>query len=170
MHSSPRRKFQKYAVFVLICPGPNESCTTGAFLLLRVTKLIYSFRCEVDYDRNMLEYGRARSPATNSGWFFIRKLDAFSTPSSVNFDPDNLEDWNLEGWYYVLQNILICNPSDNKWRQNDVITKNNGKMRTSAKPDKLYIIRKVFTRAMQKCTFNFIESEPCPLTTYDHVT
>ena len=117
MHSSPRRKFQKYAVFVLICPGPNENCTTGAFLLLRVTKLIYSFRCEVDYDRNMLEYSRARSPATNSGWFFIRKLDAFSTPSSVNFDPDNLEDWNLEGWYYVLQNILICNPSDNKWRK-----------------------------------------------------
>ena len=33
---------------------------------------------------------------------------------------------------------------------NDVITKNNGKIRTSAKPAKLYIIRKVMMRAFQK--------------------
>ena len=41
--------------------------------------------------------------------------------------------------------------------RNDVIMtslpKNNGKIRTSAKPNKLYIIRKVLMRAMQKCTF-----------------
>ena len=46
--------------------------------------------------------------------------------------------------------------------RNDVIMrllpKNNGKMRTSAKPNKLYIIRKVLIRAIQKCTF--IEFEP----------
>ena len=35
----------------------------------------------------------------------------------------------------------------------DVITKNNGKIRTSAKPDKLYITRKVMMRAFRKCTF-----------------
>ena len=34
---------------------------------------------------------------------------------------------------------------------NDVITKNNGKIRTSAKPDKLYIIRKKMIRAFRKC-------------------
>ena len=36
---------------------------------------------------------------------------------------------------------------------NDVITKNNGKIRTSAKPEKLYIIRKVMMRAFRKCIF-----------------
>ena len=34
---------------------------------------------------------------------------------------------------------------------NDVITKNNRKIRTSAKPDKLYIIRKVMMSAFRKC-------------------
>ena len=37
------------------------------------------------------------------------------------------------------------------WRHNDVITKNNGKIRTSAKPGKLYINRKVMMRAFRKC-------------------
>ena len=36
---------------------------------------------------------------------------------------------------------------------NDVITKNNGKMRMSEEPVKLYIIRKVLRRAIQKFTF-----------------
>ena len=36
---------------------------------------------------------------------------------------------------------------------NDVLTKDNGKMRMSEKPVKLYIIRKVLKRAIQKCTF-----------------
>ena len=39
----------------------------------------------------------------------------------------------------------IWKPCDKKWRHNDVITKNNGK------PIKLYVIRKVFTRAVQNC-------------------
>ena len=38
-------------------------------------------------------------------------------------------------------------------RHNDVITKNNGKIWTSAKPDKSYIIRKVMMRAFRKCIF-----------------
>ena len=47
--------------------------------------------------------------------------------------------------------------------RNDVITKNNEKMRTSEKPVKLYSIRKVLTRAIQKCKFlsnlsNFVKS------------
>ena len=76
--------------------------------------------------------------------------------------------------------------------RNDVIMtslpktmENNGEMRTSSKPNKLYIIRKVLIRAIQKCTF-LIEFEPlcpklwaflsnlaffkCPLTKYGHVT
>ena len=36
---------------------------------------------------------------------------------------------------------------------NDAITKNNGKIRTSAKPDRLYIIRKVMMGAFRKCNF-----------------
>ena len=36
--------------------------------------------------------------------------------------------------------------------------KNNGKIWTSAKPNKLYIIRKILIRAIQKCTF--LEFEP----------
>ena len=60
---------------------------------------------------------------------------------------------------------------------NDVITKNNGKIRTSTKPDKLYIIQKIFKRAIQNVLF--IEFEPlcqilafllCPITKYGHVT
>ena len=43
------------------------------------------------------------------------------------------------------------------WRHNDVITKNNGKIWTSAKPDKLYIIRKVMIRAFRKWNFTEIE-------------
>ena len=39
------------------------------------------------------------------------------------------------------------------WRHNDVITKNNDKIRTSVKPDKIYIIRKVMVRAFRKCNF-----------------
>ena len=39
------------------------------------------------------------------------------------------------------------------WRHNNVITKNNGKIRTSAKPGKLYIIRKEMMRALRKCNF-----------------
>ena len=39
------------------------------------------------------------------------------------------------------------------WRHNDVITKNNGKIRTSAKPSKLYIIRKEMMSAFRKCNF-----------------
>ena len=42
-------------------------------------------------------------------------------------------------------------------RHDDVITKNNGKIRTSTELNKLYIIRKVMTRAFRKC--NFIEIE-----------
>ena len=34
-----------------------------------------------------------------------------------------------------------------------MITKNNGKIRTSVKPNKLYIIRQVLMRAIRKCTF-----------------
>ena len=43
-------------------------------------------------------------------------------------------------------------------RHNDVITKNNGKIRIAAKPDKLYTIRKVMMRAFRKCNFIEIES------------
>ena len=50
----------------------------------------------------------------------------------------------------------ICN-FENSTITNDVITKNNGKIWTSAKPDKLYIIRKVLSKNVL-----FIEFElPC---------
>ena len=39
------------------------------------------------------------------------------------------------------------------WRYNDVITKNNGKIRTSAKPEKLYIIRKVIRKLSENVIF-----------------
>ena len=39
------------------------------------------------------------------------------------------------------------------WRHNDVITKLNGKIRTSAKPNKLCIIQKVMMRAFRKYNF-----------------
>ena len=39
------------------------------------------------------------------------------------------------------------------WRHNDVITKNNGKIRTCAKLGKLYIIRKEMMRTFRKCNF-----------------
>ena len=48
--------------------------------------------------------------------------------------------------------------NDYLWRHNDVITKNNVKIRTTVKPDKLYIIRKIMMKAFQKCNF-FIEIE-----------
>ena len=34
--------------------------------------------------------------------------------------------------------MQIWKLNNNKWRHNDVIPKNNGKMRTSAKPNNLY--------------------------------
>ena len=66
-------------------------------------------------------------------------------------------------------NMQIWKPCDKKWRHN-VITKNNGKMRTSAEPSKIYIVRKVLMRAIQKCNFYWIWVLPWPLTKYGHVT
>ena len=53
--------------------------------------------------------------------------------------------------------------NNNKWRHNDVIAKNNGKIRTFAEPNKLYIIRKV--RELLS-NFAFLG---CPLKKYGHV-
>ena len=44
------------------------------------------------------------------------------------------------------------------WRHNDVITKNNGKIRISSKLGKLYIIRKEVMKASQNVSFIEIES------------
>ena len=43
------------------------------------------------------------------------------------------------------------------WCHNDVIIKNNGKIRTSAKPEKLYIIRKVMMKLSENVIFIEIE-------------
>ena len=51
--------------------------------------------------------------------------------------------------YYVLQNTLILKPSNCKWCHDEVTTKNNNKIRTSKKLEKLYIIRKVLITAIQ---------------------
>ena len=45
---------------------------------------------------------------------------------------------------------------ENHVTRNDVITKNNGKMQTSAEPNKIYINRKDLMRAIQKCNFYWI--------------
>ena len=55
----------------------------------------------------------------------------------------------------VLQNIQIWKPCDNKWRHNDV-NGNNGKMRTSAEPNKIYIVWKVLMKAIKKCEVYWI--------------
>ena len=52
--------------------------------------------------------------------------------------------------------MQIWKPCDKKWCHNDIITKNNEKMWTSAKTTKLYIIQKVLMRAIQKSTFYWI--------------
>ena len=49
--------------------------------------------------------------------------------------------------------MVIWKPNDKKSPHNDVITKDNHKIQTLAKPSKLYNIRKVFMTAIQKCTF-----------------
>ena len=49
--------------------------------------------------------------------------------------------------------MQIWKKCDKKWRHNDLITENNRKIGTSEKPTKLYIIRKVLTRTIQKCRF-----------------
>ena len=51
--------------------------------------------------------------------------------------------------------MLIWKPNDDKWRHHDVITKDIGKIRTSSKPNKIYIIRKVF-KSYPKCAFYWI--------------
>ena len=45
--------------------------------------------------------------------------------------------------------MQIWKLNNNKWRHNNVITKNNGKIQTFSKPNTLYIIRKVLMRAIQ---------------------
>ena len=67
-----------------------------------------------------------------------------------------IETWKADSSFKVPPNMKIWKPCDKKWRHNDIITKNNGKMRTSTKPNKLYIIRKVLMRAIQKFTFYWI--------------
>ena len=87
--------------------------------------------------------------------------------------------------FKVPQNMQNWKPYDKKWRHNDIITKNNGETRTSVKPNKLYIIRNVLMRVIQKCTFYWIWGHyvksyghlcqilaflRCPLSKYGHVT
>ena len=52
--------------------------------------------------------------------------------------------------------MVIWKYNNKKCRPLDVISKNNGKCRTSAKQSKLYIIRKILIRAIQRCTFYWI--------------
>ena len=72
--------------------------------------------------------------------------------------------------------------------RNDIIVmsspktlENNGKMRTSAEPNKICIIGKVLMRAIQKCNFiefeplcqklwDFMSNLPKRITKYGHVT
>ena len=56
------------------------------------------------------------------------------------------------------QNRLRNFQKSDLWRDNDVIIKNNGKILTSAKPDKWYIVRKVLMRELsENLTFIAIE-------------
>ena len=50
--------------------------------------------------------------------------------------------------------MQIWRPCDKKWRHNDVITKNNEKMRTSEKPVKLYIIQKSWRKLSKNVLSN----------------
>ena len=98
------------------------------------------------------------------------------------------ETWQRGSPFKVPQNMQIWKPCDKKLLHNDVIINNNGKqweMRTSVKPNKFYINRKVLMRAIQKCTSYWIWATiskvvgifvkfwhflRCPLTKYDHIT
>ena len=53
----------------------------------------------------------------------------------------------------------ICKFENHVTRMRHDITRNNGKMRTSAKPNKLYIIRRLLMRAIQKIVLS-IKFEP----------
>ena len=70
-----------------------------------------------------------------------------------------IETWEADSLFKVPQNRQIWKSCDKKWRHNDVITKkieDNGEMRISTKPNKLFINRKVLMRAIQKCTSYWI--------------
>ena len=59
--------------------------------------------------------------------------------------------------------MQIWKPCDKKWRHNDVITKNNGKMRTSEKSINLYKIRNGLDESYSKMQIlsnlsNFVKS------------
>ena len=93
-----------------------------------------------------------------------------------------IETLQADSPFKVLQKCKF----ENHVTRNDVIMmslpktmEDNGKMRTSAEPKKIYIVRKVLMRAIQRC--NFIEFEPLcqnlrafmsnlpkPLTRYGH--
>ena len=64
-----------------------------------------------------------------------------------------IEAWQADSSIKIPQNVQIWKPCDQKWRHND-----NGKMRTSSKPNKLFIIRKVLMRAIQNVLFIEFES------------
>ena len=77
--------------------------------------------------------------------------------------------------------MLIWKPNNNKRRHNVVITKNNDKIWTSAKPNKIYIIRKVLMRAIKKWIWATVSNLTTifvkfwlflqwPLTKYGYVT
>ena len=78
-----------------------------------------------------------------TGPFGVSKLGGATTPTSLEFD----------SLPYVLQNMRIWKPNDMKRGHNDDIAKNSGKIWTSRKPAKLYIIRKVLTKFNQKYIF-----------------
>ena len=55
--------------------------------------------------------------------------------------------------FKAYQNTLRNFQKADLWRHNGFITRNNRKIRTSVKPGKWYIIRKVMIRAFRKCNF-----------------
>ena len=57
----------------------------------------------------------------------------------------SIETWQTDGLCYVLQRYRSGNPMI----RNDVIIKTNGKIRTSEKPIKCFIIRNTLTKAIQ---------------------
>ena len=52
------------------------------------------------------------------------------------------------------QNIKRKCQKSELWRYNDVISKNNGRIRNSAKSGKLYTNPKMLIKAFQKCYFH----------------
>ena len=108
-------------------------------------------------------------------------------PPPVKFDPDNLEEWNVESWQFISCSTKYASLKAQKYSNDVILTSLLKQLQNSDLRETKQIIyhSRGFDKSYPKCTFNWIWAiaqklwaflsnvgmfYQCPLTKYDYVT